>query len=91
MVTSKIARWVNLTYPKHNNLPGGAPRINQLQKFKFGHTSLQRNDFESYLPWVKWCRDQADMLNKIQPMVKWRPRDVEMACFTDEKGILPQI
>lgn len=91
MIDTKIAGWVNTNHRRHNIRRDGTPRIHQLVPFKAGHTSLQMNDFESYLAWVKWCQKQACLLDSMQPSVGWRARDVEMACFTDTGNRLPAI
>jgi hypothetical protein len=63
--------------------------MQRLIPFAGRHTSLQMDDFESYLAWVKWCQEASLFLGLSAPLVGWRARDVEMACFTDSDNRLP--
>ncbi len=76
MVDIQIARWVNDNHEAHSR-----NRENRLTPFRLNYTSLQDNDFGSYLNWVAWCREMANTLSECTDM-KWRARDVEMAVFT---------
>jgi hypothetical protein len=80
MVDKQVARWVNKNRAGHN-----ANRDNELSPFRMNYTSLRDNDFESYLDWVAWCREVAQLLTKLTP-VEWRARDVEMAVFTAQRS-----
>lgn len=80
----KVAKWVN-----NNAVPHSANRIHKLVPFRMGCTSLQVNDFNSYLAWVEWCREVACVLSQAPPTGtgdKWRARDVEMAVFTAQRN-----
>lgn len=85
MVDTRVAKWVN------NKIFNGESTLNGLIRFQMNYTSLQMNDFDAYLCWIDWCRKQAAILHRYQPEVKWRPRDVEMACFTDIACELPML
>ena len=85
MVDKRVAKWVN------NKLTEQNLRRTKLIPFRMSQTSLQMDDFNAYLCWVEWCREQALLLNTLQPKINWRPRDVEMACFTDTTHELPAL
>ena len=80
MVDIQIARWVNDNHEAHSR-----NRENRLTPFRLNYTSLQDNDFESYLNWVAWCGEMSDILSECTKM-EWRARDVEMAVFTAKKN-----
>lgn len=78
MVDKNIAEWVNQNFAKHNkHRQAKLTQFISLKKF----TSLRDIDFQSYLNWVSWCNETAQILIKRTDF-KWRPRDVEMAVFT---------
>ena len=79
MVDMQVARWVNKNHDKHNN-----NREKKLIQFKINYTSLRDNDFPSYLSWVAWCQEVAQVLTR-HGSEEWRVRDVEMAIFTAER------
>ena len=80
MVDIQIARWVNDNHEAHSR-----DRDNRLTPFRLNYTSLQDNDFESYLNWVAWCGEMAVFLQESTQR-GWRARDVEMAVFTAKKN-----
>lgn len=83
MVDSYVAKWVNSNWERHNSR-----RENRLMPFAMNSTSLRDNDFDSYLSWVRWCREIAGLLTN-ETTLQWRARDVEMAVFTAQLRQLP--
>ena len=77
MIDNVTAKWVNMYMKRHNECTQA-----KLTRFSRNYTSLRYNDFENYLNWVNWCNEIAEKLSS-QTDLKWRPRDVEMAVFTD--------
>ncbi|NLN06917.1 MAG: hypothetical protein GX167_04785 [Firmicutes bacterium] len=80
MVDNQIAKWVNANYKKHNS----GTVITKLIPFSMKNTSLREDDFPSYIKWVDWCRELANILTK-KTKFYWRARDVEMAVFTSQR------
>jgi len=83
MVDRQVAEWVTNNHVAHNK-----GRQYSLLPFNMRGTSLQDNDFRSYLHWVLWCRETAQVLSGLTG-VGWRPRDVEMAVFTAQRSGMP--
>lgn len=78
MVDKNVAKWVNKNLAKHNqNRQAKLTPFVSLEK----STSLTDVDFQSYLNWVDWCNETAQILTD-NTSIKWRARDVEMAVFT---------
>jgi hypothetical protein len=75
MVDRNTARWVSANYERHNQ-----SRDTQLTPFDIGRGVVGDGHFDSYLNWVHWCRETAEILSG--PDMEWRARDVEMAVFT---------
>jgi hypothetical protein len=80
MIDNHVANWVNCNYDEHN-----ANRSSKLTQFKMKHTSLRDDDFPSYLNWVAWCQEVAQVLKRLTEL-NWRARDVEMAVFTAKRS-----
>jgi hypothetical protein len=80
MIDNQVANWVNRNYDEHN-----ANRSSKLTRFKMKHTSLEDDDFPSYLNWVAWCQEVAQVLKRLTEL-NWRARDVEMVVFTAERS-----
>lgn len=85
MVDTRVAKWVNHNLAKKNL------RNEKLIPFQMKFSSLRMEDFDAYQCWIEWCREKAFLLNELQPKVNWRPRDVEMACFSDITYKLPRL
>lgn len=79
VVDRQISRWVNSNNRSHSCTNA------KLSSFKMTKETLQDEDFESYLAWVQWCREQARVLSALTRF-DWRPRDVEMAVFTAQRA-----
>jgi hypothetical protein len=79
MVDSRVADWVNRNLESQNR-----ERKMKLTAFHSRPGLLTDNDFPSYVNWVYWCREVADILSR-KTTIKWRARDVEMAVFSAEK------
>lgn len=77
MVDRKVAQWVNTNLNEHN-------RKREAKLTEFVSLPLTDDDFESYLNWVYWCRELAQVLTEKTGM-HWRARDVEMAVFTAQR------
>ncbi|MEA1924478.1 MAG: hypothetical protein U9M95_01265 [Candidatus Altiarchaeota archaeon] len=80
MIDNQVAKWVNINYRTYSE-----NMQNKLTPFKMNYTSLQQNDFDSYLSWIAWCRETAQILEDSTGK-RWRPRDVEMAVFTAKRS-----
>ncbi len=80
MVSNDVARWVNDNSVRHN-----IGRTNKLTEFNKKYTSLRDDDFSSYLDWVSWCQEIAQVLSQLTER-KWRARDVEMAVYTAQRS-----
>jgi len=80
MIDKQVAKWVNLNYFEQN-----ANSNNKLTQFRLNRTSLQENDFDSYLNWINWCNEISEVLTRLTTE-KWRARDVEMAVFTAQRN-----
>jgi hypothetical protein len=76
MIDRQTAKWVTLNLEAHNQGRGRA-----LTVFSTADMGLRYDDFDSYLNWVGWCNETADLL-KSRTDLNWRARDVEMAVFT---------
>jgi hypothetical protein len=76
MVDTNTARWVSANCEKHSRR-----RDSQLIPFNIGRGVVRDEHFDSYLNWVHWCRETAEILTARRGM-PWRARDVEMAVFT---------
>lgn len=82
MVDKNITEWVNQNFASHNkNRQAQLTPFVSLEQF----TSLRDVDFQSYLNWVRWCNETAQILTNGTD-IKWRARDVEMAVFTAERN-----
>jgi len=83
MVDNVVARWVNANHIKHN-----ASRQTKLTPFvsTYRYTSLKEIDFRSYVNWVGWCNEGAQILTD-KTSIKWRARDVEMAIFAARNNL----
>jgi len=79
MVDKQVAKWVNSNAMHHS-----ANRTGKLTSFRMNYTSLREDGFPSYLNWVAWCREAANVLTKLTEQ-EWRARDVEMAVFTAQR------
>lgn len=80
MIDNQVADWVNSNASAHND-----KRKNKLSVFKKKYTSIRDDDFSSYLDWIEWCREVAQILTKLTER-EWRARDVEMAVFTAQRN-----
>jgi len=80
MIDNQVARWVTHNYIDHNT-----NRVATLAPFEMNYTSLRDNDFSSYLRWVHWCREVAQVLTNLTAQ-RWRARDIEMAVFTAQRN-----
>jgi hypothetical protein len=81
MVDRNVAQWVNVNLNEHNR-----NRQAKLTQFcsLYEKKTLTDDDFRSYLNWVYWCREIAQVLTEKTRMC-WRARDVEMAIFTAQR------
>lgn len=79
MIDNRVANWVNSNASAHNS-----NRKNKLSVFNKKYPSIRDDDFDSYLHWIEWCQEVAQVLTNLTEM-EWRPRDVEMAVFTAER------
>jgi hypothetical protein len=82
MIDNQVAKWVNLHGAEHS-----VNTNNNLTNFILNQTSLRKNDFDNYLNWIAWCRENSVMLTKVTNN-NWRARDVEMAVFTAQRNNL---
>ena len=79
MLDTRVAKWVNQHWRAANRETNA-----QLVPFKLNSTSVRDNDFDSYLHWVRWCREMASRLS-CSTGRHWRARDVEMAVFASTR------
>jgi hypothetical protein len=80
MIDNQVAVWVNSNASTHND-----KRKNKLSVFKKKYKVIKDDDFPSYLDWVEWCREVAQILTKLTDS-EWQTRDVEMAVFTAQRN-----
>jgi hypothetical protein len=80
MIDNQVAVWVNSNASTHND-----KRKNKLSVFKKKYKVIKDDDFPSYLDWVEWCREVAQILTKLTER-EWQTRDVEMAVFTAQRN-----
>ncbi len=76
MIDRRTASWVDSNCASHSKNRGA-----RLRPFSLGTGVVSDSHFDSYLSWVYWCRETAEILTARRGM-PWRARDVEMAVFT---------
>jgi hypothetical protein len=76
MIDRRTASWVD-----SNCASQSRNRATRLRPFNLGMGVVGDSHFDSYVSWVDWCRETAEILTARRGM-PWRARDVEMAVFT---------
>lgn len=76
MIDRRTATWVDSNHTAHSE-----NRSATLSPFNVGSGVVRDSHFDSYMSWVRWCREVAKTLS-AETGTPWRARDVEMAVFT---------
>ena len=91
MVDSQIAKWVMNNHEKHNRSSNDGVDLKPPKTFitKKGKADILLNlsQYQFVESWTLWCRSKAKRLTEVGQQ-QWRPRDVEMAIFTAQRGNL---
>lgn len=81
MVDTQIAEWIR-SHGRAHAFPGSVTDVPE--------GNIEERHWCFVEDWIRWCRSTADRLG-LQTGRTWRPRDVEMAVFSAQRGDGPEL